>query len=181
MTTVYQFQLNLHYGLHFPADQMNVITGILKREDAEVANGSIDAEDSKILFSFDSDRKPVYGIIFVQSLAIGTPVCEDATGLSIDFGLNDLENLLLSYPKAVAKIAALYDKIIPAIDPAIREKIRIGWRAHVCEWHTLNVQKTETRSTSVRAKEPSEKASSVPRTTFVQSRKQKTKHIIFGK
>ena len=141
----YKYQLVLHYGIHYPADAAGAVLDIVRRENAEAANGCITGNDSNIIISMDSDRHPRYGVIFVEKLTTSTGLRDDSAGLAIDMRESDLENTRLTCPQATAYIGTLYDKIRQHI-----AEVSLGWRVHVCEWRIAADDAVLTPSPSTR-------------------------------
>jgi hypothetical protein len=145
MEQQYAKQLVLRYGIFFPAGDAPDIIRLLCARYPGIIDSVITTSDSNLVFSYDSDKTPIYAMIFVEKLTTSTSLANDSDSLSIDFHENDLTLTRSVYPSACSIIDDIHHIITP-----ISTKLRVGWRAHVCTWKIDHeIQRTATHSRAV--------------------------------
>lgn len=131
MCEVFNFQLVLRYGISFCAGDASAIVRFIESEYPSISTDVISAEGSNIVFSFDSDKKPMHAMLFVEKLTIGTEISDIADSLAVDFSESDLTAWRTTYIAACSVLEKIFRDVTRQFPEA---KITLGWKTHVCVW-----------------------------------------------
>lgn len=137
------YQQVLRYAVYFPAGDVQTVIGAIGEKYPSIHGSKVETGDSDVYFSYDSDRKPTYAMIFVEKLTKGTSGSESPDCLAVSFNESDLGAWRANYPLATAVVLDIYTILREKV-PDVRA--RIGWLAHMCSWRTTELPRHSTRS-----------------------------------
>jgi hypothetical protein len=139
----YIHQVNIYYGIYFPADQCEMILSLLKTNriySGLATESEVSINDIVIIASVSSDKpgKSQLGFIALDNMTISGDEYDDAEDISVSIDPQSMLDAQLKNAQGMGIITDIYEYIVKGLKAAKKGKLvselEQCWKAVSCTW-----------------------------------------------